>query len=367
MRICVQKDNLVKGVQTVQSAVSTRASLPILSNILIEAQKEGLLLTATDLDVAISCFVPAESVESGSITVPAKRFADVIKELPSENEVRLFTDKSSTVRIESGKTYFKIPGLPKDDYPQIPQFESGKNSASIPQLVLAQMIKMTSFAMSRDEARYVLNGTLFVFQNNTLRLVATDGRRLAMIEREIQNKIEGLKKIIIPTKTIQELSKNLGEGGEVTVNFKENQVQFKIGNTAITTRLIDGEYPNYEQVIPKKTKEQLVIDTKDFLSATKRASIFTNAESQSIKINLSKNRMMITKNTPEIGEAYEEIPAEYEGGDFIIGFNPSYLIDVLKNIHQDKIKFELIDPEKPGMIRTEDQYTYIILPMQLTS
>lgn len=367
MRICVQKDNLVKGVQTVQSAVSNRASLPILANILIEAQKEGVLLTATDLDVAISCFVPAESIEAGSITVPAKRFSDVIKELPSENEVRLFTDKGSTVRIETGKTYFKIPGLPKDDYPQIPQFTDNKNSATIPQIILAQMIKMTSFAMSRDEARYVLNGTLFVFQNNILRLVATDGRRLAMIEREIQNKTETIKKIIVPTKTIQELAKNLGEGGDVLVNFKENQVQFKIGNTAITTRLIDGEYPNYEQVIPKKTKEQLVIDTKDFLAATKRASIFTNAESQSIKINLGKNRMMITKNTPEIGEAYEEIVTEYDGGDFVIGFNPSYLIDVLKNIHQEKIKFELIDPEKPGMIRTEDQYTYIILPMQLSS
>jgi DNA polymerase-3 subunit beta len=253
-----------------------------------------------------------------------------------------------------------------DDYPQIPSFDDGKNVVSIPQSLLLNMLRMTSFAMSRDEARFVLNGTLFVIDKKDLKLVATDGRRLAMIEKTLEKASPIKKEIIVPTKTIHELIRNLGDEGEVDILFKENQLQFKLNKIVITSRLIEGEFPNYAQVIPQKTKEQITVDTKEFLSAAKRASIFTNQDSQSIKINLDKNRMTISKNSPEIGEAHEEIETDYKGGDFAIGFNPAYLIDVLKNIDEEKIRFELIDPEKPGMIKTKDNYTYIVLPMQLS-
>ena len=366
MRISVQKENLLRGIQAVQNAVSTRGSLPILANILLEAKEEQLTLTATDLDIAISCIIPATVAEKDSITVPAKRFGDIIKELWSDDEIRIQTKKARVVQIETKKTCFKLPGLPKDDFPQIPGFSRDKNAVTLPQEMLGQMLRMTQFAMSRDEARYVLNGTLFTFNKKTIRLVATDGRRLAMIEKEMEKALPIDQSVIVPTKTIQELSRNLTTEGEVSIFFKENQLQFKINNILITSRLIEGEFPNYEQVIPQKTKEQILVKTKDFLSATKRANIFTNQDSQSIRINLDTNRMIITKNTPDVGEAYEEIETDYKGGDFTIGFNPTYLIDVLKNIEEEKIRFELIDPEKPGVIRTGDNYTYIILPMQLT-
>ena len=366
MRISVEKEDLVKGIQTVQNAVSVRGSLPILANILLETKDNQLCLTATDLDIAISCFVPAEIQEKGAITVPAKRFGDVIKELWSDNSIKLQLIKNNTLQIEIKKTYFKIPGLPKDDFPQIPLFSNEKNAIILPQKTLNEMLKMTQFAMSRDEARYVLNGTLFSFDKKQARLVATDGRRLAMIEREMEKPSPIKKSVIIPTKTIHELARNLQDQGEIYILFKENQIQFQINQTYITSRLIEGEFPNYEQVIPQKTKEQLLLNTKDFLSATRRASIFTNQESQSIKISLDKNRMIISKNTPDVGEAYEEIELDYKGGGLVIGFNPNYLIEVLKTIPDEKVRFEMIDPEKPGVIKAENNYTYIVLPMQLS-
>lgn len=365
MNISVSKEDLLKGIQVVQGAVSTKNTLPILGNILIETQQAGVKLTATDLDIALSTFIPAEIQEPGVITAPAKRFGDIVKEMRSDGPIRIQVKKNMSIQIESGKTYFKLMGLGKDDFPHIPEFNT-PHPILIPQELLSRMIKLTAFAMSRDEARYVLNGILFSFQDKILRLVATDGRRLAMVEKEISKPAGANKNIIIPNKTIQELSRNLTGEGDVALSLKENQLQFKIGGTVLTSRLIEGEFPNYEQVIPKKTKEQIWINTQQFLSAARRASIFTNNESQSIKIDLSKNRMVISKNTPDVGEVREEIDAEYSGGEFSIGFNPSYLIDVLKNIEDEKISFGLIDPEKPGMIKSREDYTYIVLPMQLS-
>ncbi|MFT7636943.1 MAG: DNA polymerase-3 subunit beta [Candidatus Omnitrophota bacterium] len=366
MRISVQKENLLRGIQVVQNAVSNRASLPILANILIEANDNEVSLTATDLDIAITCNIPANIKETGEITIPAKKFGDIIKELKSDEEISISIEKGNNILIESKNIYFKLPGLPKDDFPQIPLFNVDKNTITLSQPLLASMIRKTAFAMSRDEARYVLNGTLFSFNNKKLRLVATDGRRLAKIDKELDKPVLTPKDIVIPTKTVLEIARNLGEDGEVQILFKDSQLQFKIGATIITSRLIDGEFPNYEQVIPQKTKEKLVLNTREFLAATKRASLFTNQDSQSIRINLNKDRMIIAKNTPDVGEAHEEIKTEYKGPEFEIGFNPTFLIDALKNIDDENVRFELIDPEKPGVIKTDDDYTYIILPMQLT-
>ena len=365
MNISVGKEELMKGIQVVNGAVSSKNTLPILGNILLEAQTGSLKLTATDLDIAVTCSIPAETQETGVITVPAKRFGEIVREMVSDQPVRIQAKKNFAVQIESGKTFFKLMGLPKDDFPHIPEFQSASTIA-IPQNLLLRMIKLTSFAMSRDEARYVLNGILFSFTDKTLRLVATDGRRLAMVEKELAKPCGQTKNLIIPNKTIQELNRNLGGEGEVFLSLKDNQLQFKIDSVVITSRLIEGEFPNYEQVIPKKAKEQLWVNTQQFLSAARRASIFTSQESQSIKIDLQKNRMVISKNTPDVGEVREEIETEYGGGEFSIGFNPNYLIDVLKNIDDEKISFGLIDPEKPGMIKAQQDYTCIVLPMQLS-
>ncbi len=370
MKISVSKDNLLKGIQVVQNAVSNKSTLPILSHILLEVKKNEIRLTATDLEIGVSVKVEGEVVEEGAITLPAKKFSEIIKELPNDKVINIFIKKGQSVNIEAGKSYFRLMGLLREDFPQLPEFSStsGKNIelVKIPQKTLKNMIQLTSFAMSHDESRYVLNGLLFSFKDKALKLVATDGRRLALIEKEIPEMGNIKKEVIVPMKTIQELNRNLGEEGEIIFYFKENQLQISLGAISITSRLIEGEYPNYEQVIPKKIKEELKINTQDFLQATRRASILTNQDSQSIKINILKDRMIITKNTPELGEAREELEVDYKGGELAIGFNPIFLIDVLKNVVDENIKFGFIDPEKPAVIKSGEDYTYIVLPMQVS-
>lgn len=370
MKIKTSKDNLLTGIQAVQNAVSSKSTLPILSHILIEAKKQEIRLTATDLEVGITVSVAGEVVEEGAITVPARKFSEIIKELTPQNEVNITIKKGQSINIESGKSFFRLMGLLKEDFPQLPEFPSmsGKSTdlVKIPQKLLKEMIRLTSFAMSHDETRYVLNGILFSFKDKTLKLVATDGRRLAIIERDFHETGNAKKDVIVPMKTIQELNRNLNEEGDVIFYFKDNQLQINLGQITIMSRLIEGEYPNYEQVIPKKIKDELQVNTQDFLQATRRASILTNQDSQSVKINIIKDRMIITKNTPDLGEAREEVEVDYKGGELAIGFNPIFLIDVLKNVVEENVKFGFVDPEKPAVIKSGEGYTYIVLPMQVS-
>jgi DNA polymerase III subunit beta len=368
MKLTTSKDALLKGIQTVQNAVSTKTTLPILSHILVEAKKDAVRLVATDLEIGMTAIVDGEVSEEGAITVPARKFSEIVKELPGQSPIQITVKKSNAVTIESGKSYFKIMGLQKDDYPQLPEFPVNPKTADLvklPQKLLKQMIQLTAFAMSHDETRYVLNGILFSFKDKTLKLVATDGRRLAFVEKSIPDMGALRKDVILPMKTIQELNRSLADDKDAVFCFKESQLQINLGQTIITSRLIEGEFPNYEQVIPKKTKEELLVSTQDFLQATRRASILVNPESQSVKINIIRDKMIITKATPELGEVREEIDVDYKGGEFVIGFSPAYLIDVLKNIEDQEIKFGFIDPEKPAVIRNNSDYTYIVLPMQV--
>lgn len=368
MKIQTTKDSLLKGIQVVQNAVSSKGTLPILSHILIEAKKNEIRLTATDLEVGITAKIDGEVVEEGAIAVPARKFSEIAKELSSTHTVQVSVKKGQSISIESGKSYFRLVGLQREDFPQLPETPSGKTSdmVKIQQKILKSMIQLTSFAMSHDETRYVLNGILFSFGGRQLKLVATDGRRLAIVQKDVGDAGTTKRDAIVPMKTILELNRNLGEEGEVIFYFKDNQLQIQFGAVTINSRLIEGEYPNYEQVIPRKVKEDLVLNTSDFLQATRRASILTSQESQSIKINLIKDRMIITKNSPELGEAREELEVDYKGGEFVIGFNPAFLVDVLKNVSEDKVTFGVIDPEKPAIIRSGSDYTYIVLPMQVT-
>ncbi len=369
MRIKTSKESLLKGIQVVQNAVSTKSTLPILSHILVEAKKGSIKLTTTDLEIGVSVKIDGEVLEEGSITVPARKFSEIVKELPSQFPIEVFLKKGQSVSIEAGKSYFRLMGLLREDFPQLPDFPltntKGLDLIKIPQATLKSMVQLTSFAMSHDEARYVLNGILFSFHEKFLKLVATDGRRLALAEEEIQGMGNFKKDVIVPMKTIQELNRNLLEEGDALFYFKENQLQINLGAITIVSRLIEGEYPNYEQVIPKKLKEEVMINTQNFLQAARRASILTNQESQSVKVNIIKDRMIITKNTPDLGEAREEIEIDYKGGELVIGFNPNFLIDVLKNVGDESVKFGFIDPEKPATIKSGDNYTYIVLPMQV--
>jgi len=364
MKLSVEKSVLLQGIQTVQGVISSRATLPILSNILVEAYSDRLTLIATDLEIGISCVIPASIHEQGAITIPAKKFIEIIKELP-EAMVSLTAMKNNTVSINCEKAFFKLFGLPKEEFPKLPSFNE-EDPITLNQGILKNMLTKTAFAVSHDEARYVLNGILFMVKSNSIRLVATDGRRLAMIEKELPgDKIQD-KQVIIPAKAVMELNKTLQTSGEVNIIISDSQAMFKLNNTIIITRLIEGEFPNYAQVIPKDSASKVKVNTKEFLTSTRRIGLLTNQDSQSIRIDLLKDKIVISKNSPEVGEGKDEIGVANEArNELSIGFNPNYLLDALKTIGEEEIDFELNGPDKAGVIKTGDSYVYIVLPMQL--
>jgi len=218
--------------------------------------------------------------------------------------------------------------------------------------------------MSHDETRYVLNGALFLFSAGQLIIVTTDGKRLSLVKKEISRDAP-TKAIIVPSKTIYELNRVLGDTGDAKVTFSENQIRFELENITIISRLIEGEFPNYEQVIPKEAKEKIAIQREQVLLGVKRAALLTTQDSRSIKIDILKNKIVISKSNPNIGEAREEIETSYKGQEITVGFNPGYLIDVLKVAPKDDLEIEILGPDKPAVIRIEDWYVYLVLPMQL--
>ena len=365
MRFKTDKNQLFKTLQKVQNAISPKSTLPILSNILLEAKKDLIKITATDLDIGITSTMPVKTETEGAITIPAKKFIDIVKELPDSTELVITAKKNNIITIECDKILFKIIGLPKDEFPQPPNIQN-KNVIMIPQSLLKDMISMTVFAVSHDETRYVLNGVLLVIKNKTIKLVATDGRRLAVVERELPQETIIDKKTIIPTKTIQELNRLLEGESSVKISFSENQILFDLGESVIISRLIEGEFPNYEQVVPKETKEKILVGKDVLLAATKRASILTNPDSMAIKFDIARDKIAISKNTPYMGEVREEIGVSYKGKNISIGFNPNYIIEALKNIDSKEIGLEVADNDKPGVIRLGNEYVYVVLPMQIT-
>ena len=364
MKLKTEKEPLAKAIQTFQNVISTKATLPILSNFLMETQKGKIHMAATDLDVGISLSLPVEIAEEGSITIPAKRFFDIVRDLP-EGQIDITVRKNNSISIETQKCFFKLMGLPKEEFPKLPKLHE-KESITLNQQLLKNMLTLTHFAVSREETRYILNGVLFVAKGKSIKLVATDGRRLALIEKALELPGDFKKEVIVPVKAIQELIRNLQDEDEVKIAFGENQISFQFDNMVLVSRLIEGQFPNYEQVIPKEGKDKIRIDREKFLGAAKRVSILTSPDSQSIKIDLFKDKLIFSKNSPDMGEAREEIDIEHKGQEFSVGFNPQYLIEALKNLKDQDISLELTGPESPGVIRAEGNYVYIVLPMQLS-
>lgn len=365
MEIKVSKSNFLKGLALVGGVTAQKANtLPILSNILLETAKDGQLrLIGTDLEVGISTNVPVEIVKEGSITVPAKKIHEIIRELP-EGEVEITVAKNNAVNIRAGKSYFKIMGLSKEDYPKLPEW-SQKDAIEVDQAIVKESLSLTSFAISYDETRYVLNGVLISVSGGKIRFVATDGRRLAYTEKDFENK--GSKKIemIVPMKAVQELVKLLTWDGTLQIIPSQNQVVFNIGDTFLASRLIEGHFPNYEQVIPKGEKTTSSANREEFLQAIRRTALLTSPDAPAVKLDFVKGKILVSSRSPNLGEAKEELIADVTGEELAIGFNPHYLIDALKNLDIDKISFSLTDPDKPGLMKGKDGYLYVVMPMQL--
>ena len=359
----VTKEAILDGLQRVQNVVSTRTTLPILSNVLVQAATGSLSLTTTDLDVGVRCKVEAEVSKAGSTTLPARKLFSILKEVVAA-EIEVEVDDRNAASIRCGSSFYKIMGLPEEEFPRFPEAAAGK-SLKIEQSVLRDMLKKTAYAVSNDETRYVLNGVFMGFKGDKLTVVATDGRRLALVEHDIEIPKGGETELILPSKAVGELERLLGDKGDVKLSIGENQIIFEADGTTLASKLIEGTYPNFRQVIPTETKERVPLERELLLAALHRASILASEKTQSVKLNFAKNTLTITATTPEVGEAKETLSINYKGKEVTIAFNPQYMMDPLRNLDADEVFLELTDELSPGVIKINAPFLYVLMPMRL--
>lgn len=358
----ITKEKILAGLQNVQNVVSTRTTLPILSNALIQAGSKGLDLTTTDLDVAVRCSVEAEVSKPGGTTLPARKLFSILKEVPAA-DIEIEVDEKNAAAIRCGSSFYRIMGLPEEEFPRFPQAE-GK-SLKIEQGALRDMLRKTAYAVSSDETRYVLNGVYMAFKADKLTVVATDGRRLALVEREMEVPKGAEAELILPTKAVGELQRLLSDKGDVKLSVGENQIIFNLDGTTLASKLIEGTYPNFRQVIPAEAKERIALERESLLGALHRASILASEKSQSVKLNFAKNQLTITATTPDVGEAKETMAINYKGKEISIAFNPQYMMDPLRNLDADEVFIELTDELSPGVLKVNEPFLYVLMPMRL--
>lgn len=365
MKFTISKESFLGAINQVQHVVSSRTTLAILSNVLLKAKDGVLELTTTDLDVGVTCTVPAEVDEAGATTLPARRLATIVRELPAE-QIEVKVDEKNVASIRSGPSFFKVLGLTSEEFPALPRFDEAREF-KIEQQLLRDCLRKTSYAISTDETRYVLNGILFSFKDNALTMVATDGRRLAMVEQELEFPQSQEIDIIVPTKAVNELSRLLNDSGEVSIRVTGSQVGFDLGEAFLVSKLIDGNYPNYRQVIPGDSKERIPLERETFLRAISRVSLLTTDKSNSIKFIFTPGSCEIVASSPDIGEARETLAINYKGASITIAFNPEFAMAPLRNLSADEVYLHLIDEISPGVLRSGTNFLYVLMPMRVNA
>lgn len=364
MKLVATKEALLDGLQRIQNVVSSRVTLPVLTNALLETTETGLRLTTTDLEVGIRCEVAAQIERAGATTLPAKRLAAIVRELPSA-EVILETDSKNITSISCGSSFFKIYGLPKEDFPPFPAPQDAK-TYTLKQSELRDGVRKTGYAISGDETRYVLNGILFSFTENKLTMVATDGRRLALFDCDLEFPKSQERDFIVPTKAVNELHRILGDDGEAQILVGENLATFRAGTTELASKLVEGNYPNYRQVIPGEAKERITLEREALFNSVRRVSLLSTEKTSSVRLSFTKNNLDISANTPEVGEARESMAVAYRGPDLSIAFNPEFILDPLRNLTEDEVHLELIDEISPGVLKINTPFLYVLMPMRVS-
>lgn len=372
MKITCTKEDLAQGVQTIQSALSTRTTLPILLNFLLETENKKVKVISTDLEMGVKHYIGAEVESDGSITIPAKKFSDILHSLPDGKDVELSVEIGDKIQLKCGRSRFGIIGAPKSEYPVLPDFNK-ENAFEVPAALIGDMVKKTIFAASSDETRHVLNGVFWSSKKGILEMVATDGRRLAVVSQPVVPKDKEFQ-IIVPTKILSEFLRLLNtldikadSAEKMQVSITENQITFQIRTTIILSRLIGGSFPNYEQVIPKKKDIIVIIETKELLAVTKRASLCAVDRGGSIKFALKKGFLHVSASSQN-QEFNEDVAVEYKGEDFQVAFNPQFIIEALKHVDSDKISVGLTTPVNPALIEPvseESHYRFVVMPMRI--
>jgi DNA polymerase-3 subunit beta len=374
MKFKINRDHFSNGLAQVLNVVGSKAAMPILCNVLIEAEKDHISLTTTNLDLGIRCKIKAEVKEGGAVTLPVRRLATIVRELPNV-DVTLDSSASHQVKLASGGSQFRIMGLGAEEFPRLP--DSGDDKTfTLDQGELATMLGNVAYAQSTDETRYILNGVYFNFRDGKLALVATDGRRLALVSKELAVPAASAGAIILPAKTVAELLRLLGKGDKLKVAFNERRAAFQIetgkDSSGLTdsiylfSKVVEGNYPNYQQVIPKETHQRIKLERELFLQCIHRAALVTSEKSNSVKIKLSANLLEITAASPDFGEAHESMAISYSGPELQVAFNPQFVMDPLRALTKDEVFFELKDEVSPGVFKTLESFVCVIMPVRLS-
>lgn len=362
MKLVVSKENILESLQKVQSGISTRNTLPILSNVYLSAKEGKVQLTATDLEVSVQTTCEAKIAREGGTTLPARRLFSIIRELPA-SEIEINVDDKDMATIKAGTSVFKIIGISEDEFPPIPEFE-GQRSYTMEQATFKKMLTATHYSASTEESRYVLNGVLLSFKDDKLTVVATDGRRMALYEQELEFPDQNTGDIVVPNKTVNELVKTLGAEGNIKIMAGDNQAAFAFGNMLITTKLIDGTFPNFRQVIPSQCEERVSVEREQLFNIVRRVSLVSDKTS-SVTLAFDKNQLTISTVSPEVGEASESLAIKYNSKPIAIAFNPDFMMECLRSLTTDEVAIEFSDELSPGVIKCDAPFLYVLMPMRI--
>ena len=367
MELVVRKNDLLRELQLVQGIVERKNTIPILANVLIEAKGDEVRMLATDLEVALRSKCNASVAKGGSLTLPAKKLYEVVKALP-ETDVRIQEDKNG-VKVAADRFDSRMQTLPREDFPTLPDV-SGKAKATLPRDAVRQMVGKTQFAITGEDTRYFLNGAKFVLKPDSLTLVATDGHRLALVDVKHAVGVTQDVGVILPKKTLLELGKLLSEGeGDITFESGENHLFFEVGGRVLISRMIDGQFPAYERVIPKGNDKLIEFDRERLTSAVKRVALLSNERSRAVKFEIDKGKVEVTSSSSEFGEAREQIAVDYTGSAMAISFNAQYVLDFLNVVETDIVSLSLKDEVSQAVMKPVGaegyDYTYVIMPMRI--
>ena len=365
MKIKIVRAKFLDALKTVQNIAAAKGSLQILQNVLLEAKEKQLFLTTTDLDLSIRSVVDCEVESEGATTLPAKLLFNTIAKA-AEGVVELDAGPDDRALISAGTAVFKLAGMPVSDFPALPA-DSQAFAYTLPQMTLREMLRKTAFAASQDDTRKTLKGVLASFREGKLTMVATDGRRLALIEHEIEFPAGEERELVLPTKVVSELQRALSSDGDVSITVEKSQVSFNLGDTRIYSKLLDEVYPTYRQVIPSNCNQRVIVERKPLLDALDRVSVMMIDDSNSTRLTFDSNELTVTSAASDVGEARDVVPIKYDGPRIEIVFNPNFVMDPLKAIDEDEVFIELIDGAKPAMIKCSVPFLYVMMPLRVSS
>jgi len=367
MKISIERSDLLKALSHVQSVVERRNTIPILSNVLMTAHDNAITFVATDLDIEISEDCPVNVDAPGDITAPAHTLYDIVRKLPDGAQISIQVGADGRLEINAGRSHFTLPLLPPGDFPKMTA-DGFTHNFTLKAPELRRLIDKTKFAISTEETRYYLNGIYLHAHDGVLRTVATDGHRLALAEMNIPEGASGLPGIIIPRKTIAEVRRLIDNGeANIGISVSDAKIRFTYGSAIMTSKLIDGTFPDYDRVIPKNNTKELVIDNKVFSDAVDRVATISAEKSRSVKLSLTKDTLALTVNNPEHGNANEDLMVDYGADDLEIGFNAKYLLDVAGQIEGRDATFYLDGPASPALVKdSEDPSSlYVLMPLRV--